>query len=266
MNYLFNVFSADIFSAMHPMVTYTAQSNEVVQVKTQGRITCPGLDVMGAQAARSSMGRTTADAMVIVPFIDCPDDFFPFTRRVQTLTFWRTAIGIVGVCFARSARHAVGLATQAPVFTFANSRHIAAGYTKFSEMLEDVCLSASTFLSNITGRALAFNVFALKPFFILMRLGWAVASAGFAGRCYIPSPLARWDAIADKPFINLFRIATNQFSNAVSTQSFDKIFLSKPCLVNRLLRFLPLAFASERTEAPSPLPATNDFSTAVLTI
>lgn len=114
---LLNIFAADIFVAVYPIVAQATEGNEVVNIEAKRRITSPRLDVVGTQATRSSMGRTTTGAMVVVPLVDCPDNLFPVARRVQPLTLWRTAIFVIVIGFARSARHAVGFATNPRLFS-----------------------------------------------------------------------------------------------------------------------------------------------------
>lgn len=258
MNYeLFKKFTIDVFVAVHPMVAQATKSDEVINIKAQGRIARPRLDVMGAQAACTSVGRTATGAMVIIPLVNRAQRFLPGTRRIQPLAFWRTAILEVGIAIASSARHRVGLACLPPMFSLADGCHVAAGYRELSQVLVDVGIGDATFLCYITGGSLKFNILTLQPLSDLVR-------PTRISDC--PSALARWYAIVREPLIDTLRVTINKFRNAVCTQLFDKIFLSKPCLVNGLLSFLPLTFACEGTEAARPLTATNDFSTAVLTV
>lgn len=230
---LLKIFAVDVFVAVYPNVTDATEGNEVVEIKAQSRISSPRLDVMGAKATCASVGRTATHAMVIISFVDCPDDLFPLTRRVQSLTFWRTAILEVGIGFARSIRHAVSFATQPGLFN--------AGF-------------CAQHLARFVGVSLA------QKWVDCARL----RHVAIAIRKVI-SARARRDAIANKPGVNLLRIAVDELAYVVGAKPLDKIALAQPCFINRLLGFLPFAFAFHRAESSDLLPATPHLNTALLT-
>src|SRR4030095_3226598 len=254
---LLKKFTVGVCSAMHPKMAGPTQDDHIGDIKAKIVIARPGLDMVSAQALESSMARATTHTGVIVSFVDGSNSLLPFNRGIDVLTFWATAIDIVGVCFARLAKHGISFACLAPMFEFANRCHSTARNLENLHVMINVCFRDTELLCNVTSGSLKVNVFARQPFFVLVWLA--------RGFCF-PSSLADRYFIASKPPINLFRIAINQLSYSGTTQLFNKIFLSKPCLVNRLLSALPFAFAFQRTKAASLITTTNNFSITPLTI
>ena len=258
---LLKVFSTDVFAAMHPMVAQAAEGNEVIDVKAQGWIARPGLDVMGAKTTCARMGRIATGAAVVVSLVNRSDNFFPFAGSIQALTFGRAAILEVGICFARSARHGIRFTRLSPMLCFADSRHVSAWYTKLPQKMKNVGISNAKLLRNVGGWPLKIHIFMCQPFFGLIWL-FRFISERIIG---IPSQLACWYSVADNPLVDLFGIAVNQLRYRSATQFLNKILLPQPRFVNWLLGFLPFAFAFDRTETGNLSPASPHLSTALFT-
>lgn len=226
--------AGDVFSTMYPFVTGTTKSDEVGEIETQGFVASPRLDVVGVESAPSFVGGVAALTPVIISLVDRPNNFFPVTRSVEALTFGRTAIGVVGICCARSARHAIGLAANPGLF-----------YLRL--FTENLARFFGVFLAEKCG-----NGIGLVHVVVAIRQVFTARARGYS--------------IAYKPLPNLFRIAVDYLRYVVGTQLFNKILLPKPRLVNGLLGFLPFALASNRTKSCGLASAPGNFDTALFTI
>jgi hypothetical protein len=193
---LFQIFTGGILFAMYPMVAQATKGNEVVHIKAQGRIARPGLDVMGAQTTRASVGRTATGAMVIVPLVNRPNKFFPVTGRIQALAFWRTAILEVGIAFACSARHAIGFAAQPGLFD-------------------------AGFLAQCLARFFAVSL-ALK----WINRVWLAHVAIAVGE--VVTAWARRDAEVYELFVDSLRVTADQLADVVRGEVFDHVLLVQP--------------------------------------
>lgn len=231
---LLDIFAGDVLTTMYPSVASATKSNEVINVESKGRISRPRLDMVGVESAPSFAGRVATLASVIISFVNCSENFFPLARRIQSLAFWCAAIDIVRVALSRSARHAIGFATNPGFFSL---RFLAQYLARF------ICVSLAK-----KGRGCS----RLLQVVIFIRQVFSTQASGYA--------------VANKPVIDLLMIAIDQLANVISTQLFNEILLPKPSFVNGLLGFLPFALASQRTEAGGLSAAPDNFNTALLTI
>ncbi len=231
---LSDVFTANVLFAMYPMVTDAAKGDDVGDVEAERRIASPRLEVMGTKATIASVGRVTAGATVIVPFIYRPDYFLPRAGSIKPLTFGRTTIDIARVVFARSARHTICLAANPGLLNF--------GFV-------------AQYLARCGGVGLALKW--------IDRIG--LAHVAIAIRQVVTARSRRY-AIAYKPLVDLFRIPADNFGNVIGTHLFNEIFLTQPSLINGLLGFLPFTFAFQRAEASGLITGADDFGVAVFAI
>lgn len=195
--YLFDVIAGGVLLAVYPMMAFSAQGDDVGEVKSERWVSRPRLDVVSVQTFTGCFRRSTSRAAVIVSLVNYAKQFLPFGRRVFSLSLWRTAVHVMRIQFARSARHAVAFAAQPGLF---------------------FC----RFFAEYLARFFAVR-FALKRIFYTIPAHVAVIGVG-----EVVASGASFYSKVNKFIVDVFWIAIYEFTNVICGQFFYNIFLVKP--------------------------------------
>lgn len=193
------VIPACIFLAMNPGVALVAQRHNVGEIKSKSRISRPGLYMMSVDSAPNLLTRTTSDTLVVISFVDLPNNFFPVGRSIRPLTLRGASVNIVRIETSVSSKHPVEYSAQIRLW-------FCRLFFQYFLCLFGVSLSKE--------RVNGFGIF-----HVVIRAGQVLPA------------WARGYAEVYQLFIDALRVAPHNFTDVVSGQFFNNVFLIKPVTV-----------------------------------
>lgn len=213
---LAQVLTINVGLAMHPTAALSAQGNVITHGKPQFRVASPRANVVRVYASGPGLRLATTHASVAITRIDSAQYIAANTPGIEALTLWRTTVFVVRVGGTRLAAHTISLAAQVRSW-------VASLLTEYRPRLCRMLVpSKGIGASGITHVVV------------------------FAGKVLAAGPSR--NAITNQPVIDALGITANHLANVIRTKVLNKVLLTKPPLVRRLLSALPCGFARNRTE------------------